>query len=259
MIIETSIIVPSYNSELTIKKTLNSIISQKYVKWECIIIDDFSNDNSVKIIEEICDKNKNFKLIKLLYNQGVSNARNVGIDNSKGKYICFLDSDDFWSPYFLEKSIKFLKNTDCKLTYSTYKRFFDSNPKLFFNKFPPKKINRHLILTNNHIPMLTAVLDKDILKGTRFVKERFEDYIFWLQIFSKNPDLIALRVGKEALASYRISNKQRSANKIVNILRAYVSYRKYLGNSLILSFFRTFVYTLNSLIDYLKQYLNIKI
>lgn len=256
--IETSIIIPSFNSERTINETLISVENQTYKNWECLIVDDNSSDNSKDIINKICSKNKKFRLIRLPENRGVSNARNTGIEKSNGKYICFLDSDDLWEKDFLMKSLNLLINTNCKLTYCGYKRFFDSNPNIFFKKYPPKSISLKTILTNNHIPMLTAVLEKELIKDIRFVNERFEDYIFWLQIFHQNPDLIARRVSNNCLALYRISNNQRSSNKLINIVRAFRSYRKYLKNSLFLSIFRTCIYIFVSLIDYIKQYCNFR-
>lgn len=256
--VETSIIVPSFNSERTIEDTLVSIENQSYKNWECLIIDDHSSDFSVNIIRKVCKRNNKFKLVILKDNGGVSRARNIGIEMSKGRFICFLDSDDLWEIDFLKKSLNLLIQSKCKLTYSSYIRFLDSNKKFFFRKYPPKLISLQTILTNNHIPMLTAVLDKKLIKNISFVNERFEDYIFWLQIFHENPNLIARRVGKEPLAKYRISKSQRSSNKLVNIVRAFRSYRKYLNNSLILSVFRTSIYVFISLIDYIKQYLNLR-
>ena len=254
--VETTVIVPCFNSQSTIEETLISIRNQTYKKWECLIIDDYSSDNSTNIIKQICSQNNKFKLIRLKKNVGVSEVRNIGIKKSSGKFICFLDSDDLWERDFLEKSTDVLKKSNCKLTYSAYKRFFDSNKNIYFKKFPPRYITLRRILTNNHIPILTAVLNKELISDIKFVNDRFEDYIFWLQIFHKNPDLIAIRSCKKCLANYRISKTQRSSNKLINILRAYRSYRKYLKNSLLLSIFRTFIYVFVSLIDYIKQYLN---
>lgn len=256
--IETSIIVPNYNSQNTIKETLFSIEIQTYKKWECLVVDDHSSDKSLEIIKKFCSKNSKFKFIRLKKNEGVSKARNTGINHSKGKFICFLDSDDIWEKDFLENSIDLLMKSNCKLTYSSYTRFLDFNKNIYFKKYPPKSISKKIIMTNNHIPMLTAVLEKKLIKDIRFVNERFEDYIFWLQIFHKNPDLIARRVGEKSLAFYRISNKQRSSNKLVNIVRAFRSYRKYLKNSLILSILRTLIYIFISLMDYIKQYLRLR-
>lgn len=89
-----SVIVPIYNSEKYLKRCIESIVKQKYDNIEIILINDGSTDNSLKIIEEFMKKDNRIVLINQ-ENQGVSNSRNRGIEASKGKYIIFIDSDDY--------------------------------------------------------------------------------------------------------------------------------------------------------------------
>lgn len=108
-----SIIIPIYNSERYIKKCIESILSQSNKNFELIIIDDGSTDNSIQILEEIlanCSKNLNFRIHRQL-NSGVSVARNKGIELSKGKYLFFVDSDD----YLFENSVDVILKTIKKL------------------------------------------------------------------------------------------------------------------------------------------------
>lgn len=98
-----SIIIPCYNSEKFIRKTIVSIKNQTYLNFEVIFVDDGSKDNTVKVINENLEgSNINYTIIKQK-NSGVSSARNKGILNCKGKYIFFLDSDDFIENTFVEK------------------------------------------------------------------------------------------------------------------------------------------------------------
>lgn len=92
-----SFVIPSFNSSEFICRTFDSIINQTCNDYEVIIVDDYSSDNTCSLIEEYILKNNlegKFKLIKLDSNMGVSNARNIGMSNSIGKYILFLDCDD---------------------------------------------------------------------------------------------------------------------------------------------------------------------
>ena len=104
-----SVIVPLYNKAHFVRRALDSIISQTYTDWECIVVDDGSTDNSAAICEEyLKDKFEtiNLKLeIRILRqpNSGVAKARNVGVENSHGEYLCFLDADDWWEPTYLEE------------------------------------------------------------------------------------------------------------------------------------------------------------
>lgn len=89
-----SIIVPTYNVEKYIADCLNSIVKQNFKDYEVIIVDDGSTDNTLNIVTGFCDKYDNFYLFKEEHN-GVSTARNIGLNKSKGHYIMFLDGDDF--------------------------------------------------------------------------------------------------------------------------------------------------------------------
>ena len=101
-----SIIIPLYNKAPYVRKALESVVSQTYKDWECIIVDDGSIDNSAAICEDFVRSLTPSLVysVRLIHqpNAGVSAARNNGVAASKGEYICFLDADDWWEPTFLE-------------------------------------------------------------------------------------------------------------------------------------------------------------
>lgn len=111
-----SIIVPVYNSEKFLKKCLNSLREQTLKEIEILMINDGSTDNSLEICQNYTEKNQNFKLINLK-NQGVSNARNIGIEKSIGKYLLFVDSDDWLELDACDKLYREIekRNVDCIL------------------------------------------------------------------------------------------------------------------------------------------------
>lgn len=94
-----SVIIPLYNKEKDIKNTLSSVLNQSFKDFEIIIIDDGSTDNSTEIINEFNDKRITLISKK---NEGVSIARNFGIEKANFEYIAFLDADDYWHPNHLE-------------------------------------------------------------------------------------------------------------------------------------------------------------
>ena len=253
-----SIIVPSYNSTKTIIETLFSIKNQSFGNFECIVIDDSSKDDSRSKISQFIKNDERFRLIYLPKNNGVSFARNKGIENSKGQYICFLDSDDLWDINFLSESFNFMKVSGLEFVYSPYRRFFNFNKTKFFIRMGPKKATYENMLLNNHIPLLTAIINKKYIGNIRFVNDRFEDYLFWLNILKINKGLSASRVGDLPLASYRISTSQRSSNKAINIFRAFRIYKHYLRFSILKAILRTFIFTIYSFYDYFLQYLSFK-
>lgn len=107
-----SIIMPVYNREELIEKTLHSIIKQSYVNWECIIVDDGSNDDTVKIIKEFIEKDYRFSFIQrpLEYVKGANSCRNIGFKVSKGDYVNWFDSDDVMHEDFISKKLMIFKN-----------------------------------------------------------------------------------------------------------------------------------------------------
>ncbi|MFB3389173.1 glycosyltransferase family 2 protein [Flavobacterium sp. LAR06] len=110
-----SIIIPTYNRANIIGKTLDSICAQTYQNWECIIIDDGSTDNTDFVVAEYTEKDSRFNYFaKPNYKpKGASSCRNYGLDNAKGRYIIFLDSDDVLLNFCVENRIsKIQKNQE---------------------------------------------------------------------------------------------------------------------------------------------------
>ena len=91
---QISVIVPVYQAEAYIRRCLDSIVNQTFQDWECILVDDGSKDNSGAICDEYAVKDSRFRVIHQT-NRGVSVARQVGLDASKGEYIAFADPDDW--------------------------------------------------------------------------------------------------------------------------------------------------------------------
>ena len=126
-----SVIMPAYNVEEYIEKSIDSVLQQTYTNWELIIINDGSMDNTKKIVENYLHID-----MRIIYleqeNKGVSVARNKGIDSAKGKYIAFLDADDLWTKDALEKLYDLMKSdSDNKFVYGrTIEKFSSGKEQL---------------------------------------------------------------------------------------------------------------------------------
>lgn len=147
---KVSIIVPVYNSEKTLKRCLESLINQSYKNIEILLINDGSQDGSIDICNEYAKKESRIVLISQ-DNAGVSSARNVGILNSTGKFLSFVDSDDFVANTFIEKLHDSIVKTssdmaicnfwieNCKRNYLKNSLDFDDNfnitPEKFYENF----------------------------------------------------------------------------------------------------------------------------
>lgn len=122
--IEISIVLPVYNAEKYLDNTLQSICTQSFKDFELIAIDDGSKDSSLLILKQYRDKIDNLTIISN-ENSGVSKTRNKGINLAKGKYICFVDSDDILHQDYLKNLYKPVKLYEAELVYCGYCVFYD--------------------------------------------------------------------------------------------------------------------------------------
>ncbi len=120
-----SVIVPLYNAEKYIEETMESILNQTYKNIEIVIVDDGSKDQSSSIVKNF--KKKYPEQIKYISqeNQGVSVARNTGIENANGEYISFLDSDDLWHSTKIEKQIESMHKNNMNACYCGFMNFYE--------------------------------------------------------------------------------------------------------------------------------------
>jgi teichuronic acid biosynthesis glycosyltransferase TuaG len=176
---KVDIIVPVYNSQKYISKTINSVFRQTYKNWKLIIIDDASTDDTKKILETIFKKKKVRKKITILknnINRGQAFSRNRGLKYSKSKFVTFLDSDDFWQKNKLKKQIKFMLKYNYDFTYSDYKSIKNNKIKTIKT---PNFFNYKNFTKNTSIATSTMIIKKKILKNLLFPDLKLcEDYYF---------------------------------------------------------------------------------
>lgn len=118
-----SVIIPVYNVEPYLDKCLASVEKQSYTDWECILIDDGSTDRSGIICDEWASRDSRFKVLHKK-NEGVSIARNTGIKEVKGEYICFIDSDDWVTSTYLMSMISEIQSTDVDYLVAGIKKYY---------------------------------------------------------------------------------------------------------------------------------------
>jgi teichuronic acid biosynthesis glycosyltransferase TuaG len=175
-----SIIIPNYNSIKTIKCCLDSIKNQTYSNHEVIIIDDRSTDHSIDVIKSY--QGLNIILHQNLVNSGPGICRNIGLKLAKGKYIAFLDSDDFWSFNHLESIVScFESNSDKDFLFS--KVLVEKNDFLF-NRFQLKEVSRNSLLATTPIVTSSVVIRSHIAKNLSFKDVVYDDLLFWYDCLS---------------------------------------------------------------------------
>lgn len=186
-----SVIIPVYNSEKSIEKSLLSVKNQTWKGiFEIIIVNDGSTDNSLKIIEDYQRENPDERIILINQeNGGVSKARNTALKIATGEYIALLDSDDEWLPEKTERQMYYLENTNLNIDFLATRRTAHEI------KYPYKIINnlaeitfRKLMFRNEAQPS-TVIFKRKIIENTGFFNsdQRYsEDLNYWLKISFRN-------------------------------------------------------------------------
>lgn len=244
-----SIITPAFNCAKTIADTYKSILNQTFKLWEWIVVEDCSTDDSFNFIKKMVGDDARIKLFRTEKNSGSAAARNIGLRNASGRYITFLDSDDFLDSNYLEEQLKFIK-LNGPIVSSGYRRMTQKSNTIFM---VPDLMDYKTILKGNPISCLSTMYDKDII-GNVFFPESFkycEDYIFWLNILKKG---YVARGNKKVLATYRITSTSKSANKFKLIKHQYLVYRK----SQNINWFLSCYYTIRWAFYGLKKYKNVR-
>jgi len=207
-----SVITPTYNRASYLPETIESVLSQNYRNLEHIIIDDGSSDTTRNLVNAYLDKGK----IRYFYqkNSGQSIARNKGLKEAKGEFVCFLDSDDRWLPNKLRKQLNaFLVNPDVDIVYGDYIFIDEQGNEISHNNMSRYSGNiTKPLLKDNFVSMNTTMTRTTKLKAISGFNENIEvadDYDLWLRLSVESRFLYI----PELLAEYRIMNKQLSSNK----------------------------------------------
>lgn len=215
---------PAFNSEQSIEKSINSVLKQSYTNWELLIVNDGSTDNTVKIVEAYLKEDKRIRLFNVLNNQGIANARNIGIEEAKGEFLCFLDSDDMFCEDKLFIQTKYMEKNKVKFSFTDYYQINEKDEvinNIFYNKI--QKINYNQLLKRNYIGCLTVMLDSKLAKQFKQKNIRHEDYDYWLSILKEED--YAYRIPK-MLSYYRKTENSVSSNKFKSILWVWNVFRK---------------------------------
>lgn len=220
-----TIIMPAHNSMMTINRAISSVVEQSYTDWKLLIIDDFSKDGTVKIVESWCEKDKRIQLIKLAEWSGVSVARNTGLDLVSSGYVAFLDSDDFWFLDKLKVQIDFISRSKTPITFSSYYRV-DENLDIIGCIRAPDKVSYIELLKSNFIGNSTAVFNWSAFQNIRFKSIGNEDHLFWLECLKGVNGFVFSTPSDTPLAYYLVRSDSLSGNKFKSLSYEWVIYRK---------------------------------
>lgn len=155
-----SIIIPAYNRSDLIGETLDSIISQTYVHWECLVIDDGSTDSTVEVVTKYARQDSRIKLLQrpISKPKGANACRNIGLNAAQGEYVVFFDSDDLMTKNHIEVKVNAIKESNCDYVITKTQYFNFSNVQINKNY----QFDIHLITSSNYISQKINWLTLDV-------------------------------------------------------------------------------------------------
>jgi glycosyltransferase involved in cell wall biosynthesis len=234
---------PCRNSENTIVEAILSVLAQDYRNFELIIVDDGSRDSSVDLIRRTSG---NDRRVRLIINpnpgQGVHVARNIALRESEGRYICFLDSDDYLLPGSLSVRVNTATRHRAKIVFGSYVRLLPDGVKTLVKA--KSEVSFNDMLKRNHIGNLTGLYDSEVL-GVVFQEDiRHEDYLMWCQLIKRAG--VAHATPGSPLGVYRVSSMSLSGNKAKAFFWHWRVLRNGLSMSLLQSIYFQFHYGISS-------------
>lgn len=247
-----SVIMPCHNSGKTISESIESVLNQTFPYWELLVINDNSSDNTEIIVKEYVKKDSRIKYFETDKTfKRPFYPRNIGIENAKGRFIAFLDSDDLWLPTKLEHQLPLFELKDVAVVFSYYEKFSSEQNSSDKNRIVKSDsiLNYQSALYGNQIGNLTGVYDTQKVGKVFFENIGHEDYVLWLKILRQG--FIAKNTCSVE-AKYRESANSVSSNKKAAALWTWNIYRKVLKFNIIKSMYYFGFYMVKAVIKFSK-------
>ena len=239
-----SVIIPAYNRCEYLKKCVQSILNQTYSDWECIIVDDFSTDDTVSYFTSLSQKDSRIKLFRNERAKGAQGARNTGINNSNGEWIAFLDSDNTFYPEKLSECIKVTEANPQIGVVSHFSTLVNiaGEKTGSFKWIARGYCHQEILSMQAYVDFSQTFISRDILKTIGALDEKCPSYQEWdthirisalhsyyftierelnYYLSDENLDRISTNQEKEVRGFYFILEKHRSLWKKLGIKNVY--------------------------------------
>lgn len=209
-----SVIMPVYNGERYISNAIESILQQTYNNLELILIDDCGYDDSMLIAQKYEKKDKRVKILRNKKNMGISYSRNVGLDNSQGKYIAIMDDDDYSLKNRLECQVEFLEKHEDVGVVGGKTQWIDEEGKIIRAEIEmPQNYSyiKMMFLFYNIFNNSETLFRRELIEQYNIRYENnlygLEDFKFWIQM-SKCTNITTI---EDVVLQYRVSNSNETS------------------------------------------------
>jgi len=226
---KVAIIMPAYNCEKTIEKSINAIINQTYKEWTLFVINDCSTDSTEDILNKTSLKEKKIHIIESFKNEGPSASRNLAIEKilkENFNYIAYCDADDIWDNVHLEENIFCLENKCVDMIYSNAKTVFeDGSNASSYGMNISNFFNFNDLCKNNFIYISSVVHKKECLSIGCFDSklDSIEDWDYWLRICKEGYNI---EKNNKQTISYLVKNNSFASKSNDNIYNLFYNKHK---------------------------------
>ncbi|MDE7271920.1 MAG: glycosyltransferase [Lachnospiraceae bacterium] len=226
-----SIVVPVYNAGQFLAETIGYVQRQTYAEWELLLVDDCSTDTSREIIRQKSREDPRIRLIVQDENGGAARARNRGIQEASGQYLCFLDADDIWMPDKIKCELEYIirvqqtEDPNAGFVFMGYEFADASGAGLGRVVQVPERITYQQALKNTTIFTSTVMIDRNKIADADLYMPDIasEDTATWWQLLKKYGTGYGIN---ENLVKYRRSADTLSSNKLIAVRRIWNLYRR---------------------------------
>lgn len=239
-----SIVVPVYNAEKFLERTIENIKRQTLKNWELLLVDDGSVDKSREIMRRY--EGEQIRCFYCERNQGPAHARNIGLEYARGRYLAYQDADDLWKPEKLERQLAFAKSTGYAFTFCSYEFADEQGKGNGCVAHAPRRVSYKDFLKSSTLAINTVFIDrtqvpKELLRSPE--DAAIEDAATWMQVLRSGVTAYGM---DEVLVLYCRHAGTRSGNKWKAVLGKWELYRKWQGFSVMKSFYYLVVNTWNA-------------
>lgn len=222
-----SVIIPVYNGEDSLERTVQSALAQTVPAGEILILNDCSTDQSGAIAHRLAAAHPTVQVWDNPENKGVAQTRNRGFQLAQGDYVALLDADDCWRPTKMQEQLAKMEQTGCDFSYTGYTLHRPEAPDKEYRV--PETVEFATLLIENVIGCSTVVLTSELAKNyTMSSAYSHEDYVLWLQLLQEGKKACGI---SHSLMDYAVSPDSRSGDKRKAAGERWRIYREFLHMS----------------------------
>jgi teichuronic acid biosynthesis glycosyltransferase TuaG len=230
-----------------VAEAISSVIAQTFRDWELLVVDDCSPDGTLAAAQEAAAGDARVIPFQSPANGGPAAARNRGLERACGRYIAFLDCDDWWLPEKLERQLWFMESRKAHFSFTAYRRISEDGTEVGRQIGIPARLDYASLLGNTAIVTSTVLIDRQATGDFRMKKTYYDDFAAWLEVTGRGYPAYGL---PEDLVRYRVVGQSVSRNKVRSVIKVWAVYREVEGLGLLRSVWSLFRYVVRASIKY---------